>query len=98
MEVKIHLLQGLLHVLNMLDHHLEQIVAMAQETPELTNVFGGTKRGGKQAIPMELLQPSTIKAIGFRAARDILGMTGVDQGHFKATRLEHLKQRNPVDA
>src|SRR5262250_1498414 len=58
----------------------------------------GTKRWCKQPIAMELLQPSTIKAVGFRAARDILGVTGVDQGHLKATRLEHLKQRNPVDA
>jgi hypothetical protein len=98
MEVEIHLIQGLLHVLNMLDHPMEQIVAMAQETPELTHGFGGTKRGGKQAITLELLQPSTIKAIGFRAARDILDVPGVDQGHLKAARLKHLKQRNPVDA
>jgi hypothetical protein len=52
MQMKIHLIQGLLHVLNMLDHHLEQIVAMAEETTELTNVLGRTKRGGKQPITM----------------------------------------------
>jgi hypothetical protein len=98
MQVKIHLIQGLLHMLNMLDHHLEQIVAMAEETPELTNVLGRTKRWRQQPITMELLQPSTIKAIGFWASRDILDVAGVDQGHLKATSLKNLKQRNPVYA
>ena len=52
MQVKIHLIQGLLHLLHMLDHHPEQIVAMAEETPELTKVRGRTKRGCKQPITL----------------------------------------------
>jgi hypothetical protein len=40
---------------------------------------------------MELLQPSTIKAIRFGASRDILDVAGVDQSHLKATGLKNLK-------
>jgi hypothetical protein len=43
MQVKRHLIQGLVHVLHMLDSHLEQMVAMAEETPELTKVLGRTQ-------------------------------------------------------
>src|SRR5262249_31585689 len=91
MQVKIHLIQCLLHMLNMLDQHLDQIVAMAQETTELAHVLGGTKRGCKQAITMELLQPSTIKAIRLGASRDILDVAGVDKSNLKATGLKNLK-------
>jgi hypothetical protein len=82
----------------MLDQPLDQIVAMAQETPELAHVLGGTKRGCKQAITMELLQPSTIKAIRFGASRDILDVAGVDQSNLKAAGLKNLKEWNPVHA
>ncbi len=51
-QMKIHLIQGLLHVLHILDHYLGLIVAMAEETPELTDVLGRTKRGCKQPITM----------------------------------------------
>ena len=98
MEVKIPLSQGLWHRLPRLDHHLEQIGAMAQAPPELPNGCGRTQRGGKHALTMELVQPSTIKAIGLRAARDMRGVTGVDQGHRTATRRQNLQQRHPVDA
>src|SRR5438093_9425014 len=98
MQVKIHLIQGLLHMLNMLDYHPEQMVAMAEATPELTNVLGRTKRWRKPPITLELLQPSTIKALGFWASRDIFDVAGVAQGHLKAAGLKNLQPRNPVDA
>jgi hypothetical protein len=43
MPVKRHLIQGLVHVLHRLDSHLEQRVAMAEETPERTQGLGRTQ-------------------------------------------------------
>ena len=43
-QVEIHLIQRLLHVLNMLDRHLDQIVPMAEETAEPTHVLRRAKR------------------------------------------------------
>ena len=43
-QVEIHLIQRLLHVLNMLDRHLDEIVSMAEETAELADVLRRAKR------------------------------------------------------
>jgi hypothetical protein len=82
----------------MLDHPLEQMVSMAEETTELTEGLGRTKRGCQQPRTLELLPPSTSKAIGFGASRAMLDVASVDQGHRKAASLKHLQQRNPGDA
>lgn len=43
-QVEIHLIQRLLHVLNMFDRHLDEIVSMAEETAELADVLRRAKR------------------------------------------------------
>ena len=95
-QVEMHLIQRLLHVLNMLDRHLEEILPMAEETAEPANVLRRAKRGGQQPIAMQLLQPPTIAAIRFGASRDILDVAGIDESDLKASGLEDLKQWNPV--
>src|SRR5712691_8401155 len=97
----IHMTQNLyysvlLHVLNMLDGHLDQIVSMADVTAEPANVLRRTKRRRQQAIGMQLLEPPTITAIRFRAARDILDVASIDQGDLKPAGLKNLKERDPV--
>ena len=95
-QVQMHLIQRLVHVLNMFDRHLEQIVAMAEETAELADVLRRTKRRRQQPIAMQPLQPSTIETIRFRTARDILDVACIDEGDRKPAGLKNLKQRNPV--
>jgi hypothetical protein len=43
-EVEMHLVQGFLHMLDVLDRHLEQILSMAQKTAEPADVLRGAKR------------------------------------------------------
>jgi len=95
-QVQIHLIQRLLHVLNMFDRHPDQIVSMAEETAELADVLRRTKRRRQQPIRMQLLEPSTIEAIRFRTPRDIFDVAGIDESDLKASGLEDLKQWNPV--
>jgi hypothetical protein len=98
MPVKMHLRQCLVPRLPMLDQHRDEMVAMAPETTELAHGLGGTKRGGKQAITMELVQPSTIKAIRFGASRAMLDVAGVDHSNLKAPGRTHRKAWHPVYA
>ena len=95
-QVEIHVIQRLVHVLNMLDRHPDEIVSMAEQTAELTHVLRRTKRRCEQAVTMQPLEPSTIKAIRLRAARDILDVARIDQGDGESAGLETLKQWNPV--
>ena len=80
----------------MFDRHLDEIVSMAEETAELADVLRRAKRRRQYPITMELLPPSTIEAIRFGAARDILDMARIDEGDRKPAGRKHLKQRNPV--
>ena len=93
-----HLLQGLLPRLPRLAPPLAQRVSMAEATTALTPLLGRTTRGCKHPITMERLPPSTSKAIGLGASRDMLDVAGVDQGHRAAARLQPLPPRNPGDA
>jgi len=86
-----HLIQRLLHVLNVFDGPLDQIVAMAEETAELADGLRRSKRRRQQPIRVQLLQPSTIKAIRFRASRDIFDVASIDESNFKAAGFEDLK-------
>ncbi len=43
-QVEVHLVQRLVHVLNMLDRHLDQILPRAEETAELAHVLRRAKR------------------------------------------------------
>lgn len=95
-QVEMHVIQRLVPVLNMLDGPLDQIVARAEETAEPAQVLRRTKRRRQPAIRMQLLEPPTIQAIRFRAARDMLDVTSIDQGDRKPAGLEHLKERDPV--
>ena len=95
-QVEMHLIQRLLPMLYMLHGHPDQIVPMAEQTAELANVLRRPKRRGQQAIRMQLLEPSTIEAIRFRAPRHIFDMARIDEGHRKASGLQNLKERDPV--
>ena len=45
---------------------------------------------------MQLLEPSTIEAIGFRTPRDIFGVARMNKGDLTASGLKDVKQGNPV--
>src|SRR2546430_16862200 len=93
-QMEIHLIQRLLHMLNMLHGHPDQIFPMAEQTAELANVLRRPKRRCQQAIRMQLLEPSTIEAIRFRAPRHIFDMARIDEGNLKASGLQNRSEEH----
>ena len=57
----------------------------------------GAKVGAQQTLRMKPLQPLCIADVGF-APGHVLGIAGIDKEHSKATGVEKLVDRNPVDA
>jgi hypothetical protein len=96
-ELEVHLLQGLLHVLNMVSGIGKQHLAVAQIAAQHAYLVSGTESPGEQPIGVQALQPLAVEPIGFRAPRDTLGLAGIDEEDLQAAGLEQFEQGNPVD-
>ena len=96
-ELKIHLRQGLLHMLDVRGRVLQQTLALTHVGSQLRNLSFGSKAGSQQSIRMEPLQPLRIADIGL-ASRHVLGVTRVDKKHGEPPCIEKLENRNPIDA
>jgi hypothetical protein len=97
-QLQVHLLQGFLHVLGVLRGVADQVAALPQIGAQLAGLLIGPKGSGEQADAVEAVDPLAVPAIGLGAASNLLGVTGIDQQHLEAVRLEQFVQRNPVDA
>jgi hypothetical protein len=95
-QEQIHLLQGLLHVLNMHAGRLGEHLSLPQVAAQHTEVIGWPKGSGQQTKGMQLLNPLTIEYIGL-AARDILNVPRIDQLYFEASTIKQLEERYPVN-
>ena len=96
-ELEVHLGQRLLHVLNMRGRILEQTLALTYVGTQRDEMTFGPKAGAQQTVRMKPLQPLCIADVGF-APGHVLGVAGIDKEHRKATGVEKLVDRNPVDA
>jgi len=96
-QLEIHLLQRLLHVLNLTGAALDQVVAMARQGAQGADVFGGTKGCLKQAVGVQLLNPLAVQDIRL-ATRHLLEVPRVDQVDTKAFGLEQVIDGNPIHA
>jgi len=96
-QLEIHLLQRLLHVLNLAGAALDQIVAMPGEGAQRADIFGGTKGGLEQAVGVQLLNPLAVQNVGL-ATGHLLEMPRVDQVDAKVSGFEQVIDRNPIDA
>ena len=96
-ELKIHLGQRLLHVLNMRGRILEQTLALTHVGTQLGNLTFGPKAGAQQTVGMKPLQPLRVADVGL-ASGHVLGIARIDKEHREATGVEKLEDRNPVDA
>jgi hypothetical protein len=95
-QVEMPLIQRLVHRLHMLHGHPEQIFPMAEQTAELAHVLRRPKRRCQPAIRLQLLEPSTVEAIRFRAPRHIFDVSRIDEGDRKASGLQNLEEWAPV--
>jgi hypothetical protein len=97
MQLHIHLSERFLHALNVNACTADQVILLANVASEHTDLVVWTKRGRKQSVAVELLEPLTVKHIAFTPGQR-LDMMSVDEFDLEAAHLENLKQCNPVDA
>lgn len=97
-QLDVHLLQRLLHVLDVLASITDQHLTLTQVAAQDHNLLGGSERGAEQPITVQPLQPLAVEYIALGAARRMAGLTRIDQEHFEAPRFQQFKQGYPVDA
>src|SRR5690606_33958860 len=97
MQVQVHLVEGLLHVLDMPGGGAHQHVAAPQVAAQHADLIGGAERGVQQADRVQVLQPLAVGDIGLATGHG-LHVAGVDQADLEAAGLEHLEQGDPVNA
>jgi hypothetical protein len=94
-QLQIHLLQGLLHQLNLHRGPLHQVLAVSPVATQHTDRIGRAKRPCQHPVGMQLLKPLAILHVGL-AARQVLGLAGIHQVDLDPVLLQHLHDRNPV--
>src|ERR1035438_8371079 len=97
MNLKVHLVQSLLHVQDVLGRHLNQAAAMSPERAYGTDESRWPKAGAEQSNGVEVLEPLTIGYVCL-PARNVLYVLCVDQIDLESARLQDLINRNPVHA
>ena len=95
MNLQIHPIQRLLHVLEMKGGQLDEIVAMTPQRTDRANFGVGTKGTTQQSRRMKVLNPLAVGNIGL-SARHVLDVMGVDQSHVDLALFQNLEKRNPV--
>jgi hypothetical protein len=94
-ELKVHLCQSLLHVLDMGGRILEQALALTHVCSQLSDLVFGPKAGTQQTVRMKALQLLRVADIGL-ASGYVLGIARIDDENSKATGVEEFKYRNPT--
>ncbi len=95
-QVEMHLIQRLVQMLHMLHGHPDHIFPMAEQTAEVAHVLRRPKRRCQQALRLQLLEPSTVEAIRFRAPRHMFDVARIDEGDRKASGRQNLEEWDPV--
>src|SRR5882762_1221513 len=96
-ELKIHLGQCLLHMLDVRGRVLQQTLALTHVGSQFGNLPFGPKAGSQQSERMEPLQPLRVADIGL-APRHVLGIARVDKKNSEPPFIEKLENWDPVDA
>src|SRR5664279_3119144 len=82
MNLKVHLVQSLLHVQDVLGCHLNQAAAMSPEGPYGADESGWPEAGAQKTHRMQILKPLAIGDVCL-PARHVLHVLCVDQVHFE---------------
>lgn len=85
-ELDVHLLQGLLHALDMGPGTLDQIVPLTNVRTKHTDAILTSKPPPKQPIAVKLPKPLAVQNIVL-SSRHILDVSRIDQEDLKPTRL-----------
>ncbi len=96
-QLQVHLLEGLLHVLNMVGGVGHEHRALAEIAAQHADLVIGPEGGGQQAKGVELLDPLAVEDVGL-AARHALQLPRVDESDLEAALAEELEEGDPVHA
>ena len=94
-QLQVHLVQCLLHMLKMDSSHLHQALPVTHQRAQRTDLLLGPEAGPQQTYRVQILQPLAVAHVGL-ASRHVLHMPRVDQPYLQTARLQHLEQRYPV--
>ena len=97
LQLEMHLREGFVPMLDMLACVGQEHGAMAEVTAQHTDLVRGTKRPGQEAEGMQALDPLAVMHVACGPTFDLLDLLRVDQEHLEATRLQQLKERDPID-
>jgi hypothetical protein len=96
-ELEVHLLEGLVNVLDVLGAAAQEHGALTEEASQQGDVGGRAEGAIEQAEGVELLDPLTVEHVSL-AARDVLHATGIDEADLEEAFFEDLEEGDPVDA
>src|SRR5262249_3164847 len=83
-----HLLQGLLHVLDVAGAVLDQLGALTQVVAQDGDVGGGAEGARQQAVGVQALDPLAVELVGLGPALDATGGAGGHQDDVGAAAFE----------
>jgi hypothetical protein len=96
MDLDIHLIQGLLHVLNVLAGELHQCLPVAQHRAKGADLLFRTEGALQQPDRVKVLQPRRMAHVALSAGH-VFVVAGVNQIDLDAALLQHLIQGDPVN-
>src|SRR3954471_3229513 len=97
LKLYVHLHESLLHMLYVGRRVFDHPLSKTQIGPQLSDLGAGVKASAKKSVLVKLLQPLSIVDVGLSTGH-VLHIASVHQKHFKASSLENLEDRYPVDA
>ena len=96
MEVKIHLSEGFLHVLDMVRGVTDKVRPVPPVRPQDAYLIVGAKGAGEEAIGVEALEPLAVGDVALSSGH-VLHMAGIHELYLESVLFEDLEGRDPVD-
>src|SRR6516164_2226254 len=97
MNLQIHLIQRLLHVLEVDGGQLNQVVSMPPQRADGADFLVGAERTAQKTYGVQMLNPLAVFHVGL-SARHVFQVLSVDQAGLDLPLFQDLKQRNPIHA
>ena len=96
-QLDVHLLQGLLDVLDVAGSVTHLHLPLPPVTTQSQHRLRRPKRRPQQTIRVQPLQPLTIRHIRLGPSTAVSRLRWLDQGYLETTAFQQLEQRNPVN-
>ena len=97
-ELDVHLLQRLLHVLDVVRGVADQHLPLPPVAAQGQHRVGRAERRAEQAVGVQPLDPLAVEPVGLGPGPAVAGLAGLDEEDLEAAGFEQLEQGDPVDA